>query len=315
MKDPYEALGVSRTASEAEIKKAFRSLAKKYHPDAAPPAQRAAAQKRFQEISAAYEIVGDKKKRAEYDAGGFSGGPGGFGQGGFGQGGGFEGYPFGRGKPEDFNFAWGGNAGMHRNEAGFRPEDLFADLLGGLGGMGGRRRGRGHAGQDVNLKMTVGLREAAHGGTRRIRLPGGEEVDVKIPAGLKDGQTIRLKGRGAPGAGGPAGDALIQVAVADDPHFRRDGNDLKTDLAVSLKEAVLGGKVPVETLSGTVFLTVPPGSNSGTVLRLKGKGMPGHGGTTAGDLYVRLIVTLPKDDDADLVRFAERWKADYDPRR
>jgi DnaJ-class molecular chaperone len=308
MKDPYATLGVSRTAGEAEIKKAFRNLAKKYHPDAAAPAQRASAQKRFQEISAAYEILGDKTKRAEYDAGGID-------MGGGAPRGGFEGYPFGRGRPEDFNFAWGGRTGGTRgDESGFRPEDLFADLLGGLGG----RRGRGSraAGQDVNLKLTVGLTEAAQGGTKRIRLPGGEEVNVKIPAGLKDGQTIRLKGRGAPGmGGGPAGDALIQVTVAADARFACEGRNLKTDLAVSLKEAVLGGKVPVETLSGVVYLTVPPGANSGTVLRLKGKGLPAHDGEAAGDLHVRLMVTLPGAADADLKRFVEHWKNEYDPRR
>jgi DnaJ-class molecular chaperone len=323
-KDPYDVLGVAKNASEAEIKKAFRGLAKKFHPDAdAGGGGGGAAKKRFQEINAAYEIVGDKEKRAQFDAGriDMSGQPRpGFGQGFGGQGQGFEGFPFGKtgqaGQAGDFHFAWGGG-NPRPGEAGFRAEDLFADLLGGLGGMGGRR-GRAHmrAGEDITLTMTVSFEEAANGSVKRIQLPGGDVVDVRIPAGLKDGQQIRLKGRGGGGGnGGPSGDVLITVTVALDPRFTREGNDLRTDLMVSLKEAVLGGKVPVETLTGAVTLSIPPGSNSGSVLRLKGKGMPAHDGEAAGDLYVRLMVTLPEGGDAELKRFAEHWKRDYDPRR
>ena len=146
-------------------------------------------------------------------------------------------------------------------------------------------------------------------------LPNGEQIDVKIPPGLKDGQQIRLKGRGGAGKnGGPPGDVMIHVAVAPHPHFVRDDRDLKIDLPISLKEAVLGGKVPVETLTGTVALSVPANSNTGTVLRLKGKGIPAHGGEPAGDLYASLVVTLPDGEDAELQKFAEGWNTNYDPR-
>ena len=157
------------------------------------------------------------------------------------------------------------------------------------------------------------------GGTRRIVLTNGEQIDVKIPAGVKDGQQIRAKGRGGAGRhGGPNGDVLIQVSVAPHPYLSRDGNDLRMDLPVTLKEAVLGAKVPVPTLSGTVNLSVPAGANSGTVLRLKGKGVPAHGAggksQPAGDLYVRLVVALPDKPDQALKSFAEGWQSSFDPR-
>src|SRR6185312_10892513 len=157
--------------------------------------------------------------------------------------------------------------------------------------------------------------EGVMGGTRRVVLPNGEQIDVKIPLGLKDGQQIRIKGRGGAGRnGGPNGDVLIQVTVAPHPYLTRDGNDLRMDLPVTLKEAVLGAKVPVPTLSGTVNLSVPANSNSGAVLRLKGKGVPAHAGHPAGDLYVRLVVSLPDKPDAELTRFAQGWEGSYDPR-
>lgn len=304
MKDPYETLGVAKGASEAEIKKAFRVLAKKYHPDAAGSG--AAAKRRFQEISAAYEILGDPKKRAEYDAGHIDadGNPRAQGFGGFGGG-----NPFG-----------GGFRGGQQYE---RPEDVFADLFGGAagGGMfngfgfGGGRRNRPQPGADVQMGISVDFRTAATGGGKRIRLPDGAEVDVRIPAGLRDGQQIRIKGRGRPGvAGGVPGDVLIDVRVTPDSLFTRDGNDLKCDLPISLTEAVLGGKIPVETLTGKVFLSIPPGSNSGKVMRLKGKGIAAHDGGAAGDLYARLMIVLPEGDD-ELKSFVERWRGDTAPRQ
>jgi DnaJ-class molecular chaperone len=308
MRDPYEVLGVSKSASDAEIKKAFRSLAKKHHPDTKGGDK--AAQKRFQEISAAYDIVGDKEKRAKFDAGQIDAGgnPRGFNP----RAHGFEGAQ-GAG-PGDFHFTWTNQDHQGETAEGFRPEDLFADLLGGLGGRG-RGRAQPRAGQDFTVQTTVSFEEAAHGGTRRVVLPNGEQIDVKIPPGLKDGQQIRLKGRGGAGrSGGPPGDVLIHVSVAPHPHFSRDGRDLKVDLPITLKEAVLGGKVPVQTLTGTVSLSVPPNSNTGTVLRLKGKGIPAYAGEAAGDLYARLVVTLPDGPDAELQKFAEGWKANYDPR-
>jgi DnaJ-class molecular chaperone len=310
MRDPYDVLGVSKTASEAEIKKAFRALAKKHHPD--KHAGDAAAQKKFQEIGSAYDIVGDKEKRAKFDAGEIdaSGNPRGFDPGAQG----FRGGPFGgggQGGPRDFHFTWTDQPG--EGAQGFNAEDLFSDLLGGLGGRGGGRQPR--AGQDFSVAMTVSFEDAARGGSRRVVLPDGEQIDVKIPVGLKDGQQIRLKGRGGAGRrGGPNGDVLIQVSVAPHPYYVRDGNDLRMDLPITLQEAVIGGKVPVPTLTGTVSLSVPPNSNTGSSLRLKGKGIPAHSHEPAGDLYVKLIVTLPDKPDEALQKFAEGWKTNYDPR-
>jgi DnaJ-class molecular chaperone len=311
MRDPYQVLGVSKTASDAEIKKAFRSLAKKYHPDT--KGGDIAAKKKFQEISGAYDIVGDKEKRAKFDAGEIDSGgnPRGFDP--RQHGGGFEGNPFGQGAgggARDFHFSYGNEGDTAQT---FRAEDIFADILGGLGGGGRRARNQPRKGEDFAVNTTVSFDEAARGGTRRMVLPNGEQLDVKIPAGLKDGQQIRLKGRGGAGRNGaPAGDVLISVSVASHPWLTRDGNDLKMELPVTLKEAVLGGKVEVPTLSGTVQMTVPPNSNTGSVLRLKGKGIAS--GATAGDFYVKLVVTLPDKPDPELRKFAEGWAADYDPR-
>lgn len=310
MRDPYEILGVAKSASEADIKKAFRSLAKKHHPD--KHAGDAAAQKKFQEISAAYDILGDKDKRAQFDAGaiGPDGNARGFDpRGGFRQGSpfGFGGGPGAGGGNRDFHFSFDEGGG-----AGSSFEDIFASMMGG-----GARRGAARAarGEDFSAAVTVGLAEAVSGGTRRVVLANGEQIDVKIPIGVKDGQSIRIKGRGGAGRGGaPNGDVLLQVAVAPHPFITRDGADLRMDLPVTLKEAVAGGKVPVPTLSGTLSLTVPEGSNTGTTLRLKGKGVPAHGREEAGDLYVRLVVTLPERPDPALKAFVDNWQASYDPR-
>ena len=305
MNDPYKTLGVAKTASEAEIKKAFRNLAKKHHPDAHPGDEK--AKQRFQEISSAYDVVGDKDKRAKFDAGEIdaSGNPRGFDP----RAQGFRGSPFGGGQggDRDFHFSWG----QGEEQPGFSAEDIFADILGGRRG-GGARAARPGRGEDFQIAVTVSFAEAIQGGTRRIILQNGEQIDVKIPAGLREGQQIRVKGRGGAGRnGGPNGDILIQAHVAPHPFMVRDGNDLRMDLPVSLKEAVLGAKVPVPALGGSLNLSIPPGSNTGSVLRLKGKGVPGQ---AAGDLYVRLVVTLPDKTDPELQRFAEGWRADYDPR-
>jgi DnaJ-class molecular chaperone len=316
MRDPYEVLGISRKAGEAEIKKAFRALAKKHHPDT--HANDPKAVKKFQEVNAAYEILGDKEKRAQFDRGEIdaAGQPKGFSQG-FHPGGagfergfqGFRGRPGGGAGPQDFEFQWGGNG----NE-GLKGEDIFAEFLSGLGG-GGKRRAQPKKGADVQLQATVSLQEAAMGGTRRVVVADGRQLEVRIPPGVKDGQQIRLRGQGTPGErGGPPGDALITVAIAPHPFLERDGRDLRMDLPITLKEAVTGAKVPVPTLTGPVTLTIPPHSNSGRVLRLKGKGLPGTGGESPGDLYVRLVVTLPDTPDPKLDAFVESLDKDYDPR-
>ncbi|MBN9553566.1 MAG: J domain-containing protein [Alphaproteobacteria bacterium] len=300
MRDPYQVLGVAKSASEAEIKKAFRNLAKK----------------RFQEISAAYDILGDKDKRAKFDAGevdaggnprGFDPRAGGFRGNPVGFGGGAGGAP---GGDREFHFSWDDRGGAQ----GFSAEDIFSELMGGGRGRG-RRANQPARGEDFAVAITASFGESVMGGTRRIVLANGEQIDVKIPPGLKDGQQIRIKGRGGAGRhGGPNGDVLIQVTVATHPFMSRDGNDLRMDLPVTLKEAVLGAKVPVPTLGGTLNLSIPPNSNSGAVLRLKGKGVPVHGGQAAGDLYVRLVVALPDPPDAALKQFAENWHSNFDPR-
>ena len=310
MKDPYEVLGVPRGASEADIKKAFRALAKKHHPD--KHQGDAAAQKRFQEISGAYDILGDKDKRAQFDAGaiGADGNARGFDPR---QGGGFRGNPFGGGGggARDFHFSFDDAAGSP--SGGF--EDIFESLMGGRRPGGARAQSRAAKGEDFSASVTVSFDEAVSGGTRRVALQNGEQIDVKIPAGVKDGQTIRVKGRGGAGRGGASnGDILLTVGVAPHPFMTRDGNDIRMDLPVTLKEAVLGGKVPVPTLTGTVSLSVPANANTGTVLRLKGKGVAAHGATPAGDLYVRLVVALPDKTDEALKRFLEGWEGNYDPR-
>ena len=306
MKDPYEVLGIAKSASEAEIKKAFRGLAKKHHPD--KHAGDATAKKRFQEISGAYDILGDKDKRAQFDAGtiGADGNPKGFDP----RAGGFrQGNPFGGGGgpgAREFHFSFDDSPSS--GPAGFG--DIFADLMGGRRGRGPTRPAKG---EDFSAAVTVSFGEAAIGGTRRVVLQNGEQIDVKIPVGVKDGQVVRVKGRGGAGrGGGPSGDILLSVSVAPHPWMTRDGNDIRMDLPVTLKEAVLGAKVPAPTLTGTVSLSVPPNSNTGTILRLKGKGIAAQEG--AGDLYVRLVVSLPDRPDEALQTFLQSWPGDYDPR-
>jgi len=314
MADPYKVLGVSKTASEAEIKKAFRNLAKKYHPDTAKGDD---AKKKFQEISNAYDVVGDKDKRAKFDRGEIdeNGNPRGFdpGMGG----GGFRGGPFGGGGgpgAREFHFGFGGDEAQGGAQ-GFNAEDIFSDLFGG----GRRARNQPRKGESYEFALTIGFEDAARGATRRIVLPDGRDLDVKIPVGLKDGQQIRLRGQGGAGANnGPAGDVLLTVTVAPHPYLTRDGDNLRMELPITLQEAVLGGKVPVPTLTGTVEMNVPPNSNTGTTLRLKGKGIPGRatraGGEPAGDLYVKLVVTLPDKADEALKDFVAKWDRKYDPR-
>ena len=291
--DPYQELGVPRGASADEIKKAFRKLAKDYHPDKNPGD--AAAEDRFKRITAAFDLLGDAEKRAKFDRGeidadgreqyrGFSGGsrgPGGFGQGGFGSGG---------------------------ARTTFEDIDL-EDILGGMFGGGGARprggAGRGPVrGQDVRASLEITLEDSIQGATRRIQFSDGRMLDVTIPKGADDGQVIRLKGQGVPSPrGGPAGDALIELKIAPHSLYHRDGADLTMDLAVPLADAVLGGKVAVRTPDGVVNLTVPKGSNSGQVMRLKGKGA--FAGGRRGDLKARLMIQLPGEDVPDLTRAAE----------
>lgn len=304
--DPYKELGVARGASADEIKKAFRKLAKELHPDKNPGDK--TAEERFKRITAAFDLLGDTEKRGKYDRGeidadgreqfrGFGGGqPGGGGrQGGFG--------------------GFGGSGGR----GGFEDIDL-EELFGAFGGGGRAKSGFGGGfgggkGQDVRATLDVSLEDAIAGTTRRIQFSDGRMLDVNIPKGASDGQVIRLKGQGAPGRGGQAGDALIELKIAPHPVFKRDGADLTMDLPVSVPDAVLGGKIQVPTPEGAVMMTIPKGSNSGKVLRLKGRGA--YAGGKRGDLLARLAVTLPETPDDELTRFATEWrdKRPYKPGR
>jgi DnaJ-class molecular chaperone len=336
MRDPYEVLGVSKSASAQDIKSAFRKLAKKLHPDANKHDKDAAS--KFAEINAAYEIVGDADKRKAFDNGeidaegkprfqGFEGFGAGAGHGphaGFGQDGAYETFTW---APEGFARSGGGPQGGNFG-GGF--EDILKEAFagragrGGRGGRGGPRGGvhfeaddfGGGQGADISASLTITLPEAAHGVKKRVELPNGKEVEVKIPAGLAEGQQIRLKGQGQPGFGnGKAGDLLISVSVAPDPVFERDGNNLRLDLPVTLYEAVLGGKVRVPTLGGAVELNLPAGTNSGRTFRLKGKGFPAKSG--AGDLMATVRIMLPEGSDPDLEALMKTWRdtKPYDPRK
>ena len=297
--DPYSELGVARTASADEIRRAFRALAKKHHPDANPGDK--AAEERFKRISAAFDLLGDEEKRKKFDAGEIDAD-------GHETPRGFTGNPFGQG------------AGGFRG-AGGQFEDIdLGDILGEMfGARGGRGAGFGggfqQRGADVRAQLEIDIEEAIAGAKRRLAFSDGRTLEVTIPKGAADGQVLRLKGQGAPGRSGP-GDALIELVLRPHPIYRRDGDNLAMDLPVSVPDAVLGGKVEAPTPDGPVTLSIPAGSNSGSVLRLKGKGMVGAAGRR-GDLMARLVVTLPDKPDAELTRFAEQWRAEraYAPRR
>ncbi len=336
-RDPYDVLGVSRSASESEIKKAYRKLAKAYHPDT--NADDPKAKERFAEATSAYDLLNDTEKRAQYDRGEIDadGNP---------KFAGFEGFGAGATREGPGGMRWTytstgpGGAGPGAGPgggpgAGIDPDDLLNEIFGmggggrgGFSGVGGGRRSWGSAGMggtgtqgavrgnDVTLSVTVELAEAAKGTTRRVTLPNGKDLDVKIPAGIEDGKQIRLRGQGMPGHfGGPDGDALVTVTVKPDPLFRVDGHDLREDLPVSLYEAVLGATVRVPTLEGQVEMKIPANSSSGRVFRLKGKGLPkpkgGHG-----DLYVSLRIMLPETPEPELEDLMRDWKDSkpYDPR-
>jgi DnaJ-class molecular chaperone len=326
MRDPYDVLGVSKNASAAEIKSAFRRQAKKLHPDANKHDPKAAT--RFAELNAAYEILGEEDKRKAFDRGeidaegkprfqGFDGFGAGRGpRGGFGQGGHFETFAWGT---DGFGRSGGRAGGGFRGFGGF--EDILKEAFGGA--VRGARPGGGFqfeddlvgAGQDITATLTITLPEAAKGTKKRVQLPTGKEVEVKIPAGLNDGQTIRLKGQGSAGSGARVGDLLIAVSVAPHPLFAREGADLRLELPITLYEAVLGAKVRVPTLDGAVELAIPAGTNAGRTFRLKGKGFPAKDGT--GDLLAAVRIMLPEGGDAELDALMRKWRQakPYDPRK
>ncbi len=298
VKNLYDVLGVAKTASEAEIKSQYRKLARKYHPDLNKDDKSAA--EKFKEISAAYDILGDKEKRRKYDNNEIDadGKPTGYGAGGFNSGGGtYKTYSAG-----GFNGAQGfGGAGGFDFSSLF-GEDIFSQFSNaggaGFGSTAGFNTRRAQKGQDVAYSLDVDFLDAAKGAEKYISI-NGKKLSVKIPAGTSSGQTLRLKGQGMPGInGGNAGDALITLNVNSHPYFKADGNDVLVDLPISMKEAVLGAKVIVPTISGKVNVKIPPYSSSGEKLRLKGKGIKTNDGL--GDEIVNLVIMAPKTKSSNL---------------
>lgn len=296
MADPYEILGVVRDAKADEIRSAFRGLAKQNHPDLHPGDK--AAEARFKDIASAYAILGDEAKRALFDSGKIDA----------------TGADVYQPPPREsyrqhaeagagfkYDRSWGASPGG-------LDEDMFAELF-------GRRARANMRGADVNYTFAVSFIEAIAGAKKRVVMADGKALDITIPPGLKDGQTLRLRGQGQPGLnGGEVGDVLVEVRVEPHPLLRREGNDILSTLPITVGEALAGAKVPVGTISGTVSLTVPKGSNTGAKLRLRGKGAPFKGGS--GDHFVELKVVLPSQPDDAFVQFIVDWEAThpYDPR-
>jgi DnaJ-class molecular chaperone len=300
MADPYETLGVTREATQDEIRKAYRRLAKQNHTDLNPGDKGAEA--RFKEIASAYDIVGDEKKRARFDAGEIDAS-------------GAERQQ----QPEREYYRQHAEAGpgfkYERRWESMGPddqEDLFAEIFGRRGASAGMKA----KGPDIGYTMSVDFAEAVNGAKKRVVMADGKALDITIPAGLKDGQTLRLRGQGQPGFGGGApGDAMVEIHVKPHPSFRREGNNIHSILPVTVGEALGGAKVRVETVSGAVEVTVPKGSNTGRILRLRRKGVPSASGN--GDQLVELRVVLPDHPDDELVRSVTEWEAKhpYDPRK
>src|SRR6516225_6376563 len=308
MRDPYDVLGVPKTASAADIKSAFRKLAKKYHPDQSKEPR---AKERFAEVGSAYEILGDDKKRKAFDRGeidaeGKPRAPQ------------FEGFGFGRQQGStrgDFrNFGFDFGSGGFSAESGSIDPDILSELFGA-----GRTRPRSQTvrGEDMGVTVAAPLPTIAHGGSIRVALPTGKTLDVAVPAGIEEGKSVRLRGQGHPGhRGASPGDVIVTIRYAPHPLFKVEGRDLKLDLPITLYEAILGARVRAPTLGGEVEVSLAPGANGGRVLRLRGKGLPGGPEQAAGDLLATLRIVLPNEPDADLTALMRKMRdrKPYQPR-
>ena len=304
MQDPYKILGVAKNATQDEIKKVYRKLARELHPDVNPGDTK--IEERFKKVSSAYHLLGDPERRKKFDNGlidadGRETGP--FGRGG---GGGHSRAGGGFGQNDPFGFS------------GSNPEDIFDEIFGkggrggrgggGFGGFSGERKPQKVKGPNISYELSLDFSEAIIGTTKRINLASGKSLEVRIPPGSENEQTLRLKGQGMAGMnGGEAGDALIKLHVHPDKTFRREGNDLHCELAITLAEAVLGGSIEVPTVNGKVNMKLPANANSGTKLRLRGKGAPYDRNTKHGDQYVHLTVKLPDERDDELIEFVRDW--------
>ena len=287
--DPYKILSVEKTATQDEIQKAYRKLAKKIHPDLNPGNKK--AEEQFKEVASAYTLLSDEAKRKQFDAGEIDG--------------------LGAEKPRQNyyrDYADAGTANPYTHNAGFGDDDdFFAELFRRQGNRGGGGDFK-MRGQDARYRLTLDFLSAINGGKQSITLPSGAGLEVNIPPGCRDGQTLRLRGKGQPGIGGGAtGDALIEIKVAPHKFFQRVGDDIRIDVPITLKEAVLGAKIKVPISAGSVTMTVPKGANTGTVLRLKGQGVARANGSQ-GDQFITLRVILPTAPDAALENFITQWQ-------
>ena len=303
MKDPYEVLGVARDAGEEDIKRAYRDLAKKLHPDLNPG--NGEAEQDFKNVSQAYAILGNPEQRRRYDRGEIDA----------------TGQETAQASAGAYRHYAESDAGAKYNPysggADFDVEDILSQMFGGAPGARGEHVKVRLRGADVSYRTTVSFLEAANGAKKRLQLAADRTLDVTVPAGTEDRQTLRLKGQGLPGQGGaPSGDAYIEIHVAAHPHFSRTKNDIHIEVPITLQEAVLGASIRVPTIHGPVAMKIPSGANSGQSLRLKGKGIAALGGRP-GDQLVKLVVMLPSAPDSALKQFAETWSppSDYDPRR
>jgi DnaJ-class molecular chaperone len=291
--DPYAALGLSRSASADEIRRAYRQLAKELHPDVRPGDKQ--AEERFKRATASFNLLSDPVTRARFDRGEIDAD-------------GNERMAFSQ-RGQARQGARGAYTGPAGQEQPFDLGDIFSDLFGTGAGARGFARMRG---RDIRFTLDIEFLDSINGARRRVSLAEGRTLDVAIPAGVESGQVLRLKGQGGPGVqNGPAGDALVELRVRPHAYFRREGQDVHMDLNISLTEAVEGARVQVPTPSGAVTLTIPAHANTGAVLRLKGKGVAG-----TGDQFVKLLISLPEGQDDELTKFVKKWsRRDQKPPR